>query len=119
MRIAIVGPCGAGKTTLADRLQALGLNARQIAQEHSFVPAMWQLITKPDVLIYLHASFETCQQRKQLAWRPQDYAKQLRRLKHAREHCQISVETDGLSPDEILARVLNELGIGQDSSRML
>ena len=33
--IAIVGPCGAGKSTLAEVLIGHGYPARQIAQEHS------------------------------------------------------------------------------------
>ena len=50
LRIAIVGPCGAGKSTLARNLRLKGRQARAIAQEHSYVPAMWQCLTKPDFL---------------------------------------------------------------------
>ena len=35
--------------------QQLGMNARHIAQEHSYVPAMWEKITQPDILIYLNS----------------------------------------------------------------
>jgi len=38
VRIAVVGPCGAGKSILADALRENGYDARQIAQEHSFFP---------------------------------------------------------------------------------
>jgi thymidylate kinase len=111
-RIAIVGPCGAGKTTLAEQLQALGLQARQIAQEHSYVPAMWQILTRPDILIYLDASFVICSQRKRLDWTPADHAEQLRRLAHARAHCDIYVQSDWRTPEEVLQEVRQKLADG-------
>jgi len=101
LRIAIVGPCGSGKTTLALDLQARGLDARQIVQEHSFVPEMWQLITRPDLLIFLDASHSVCNQRKNLGWCREEHAEQLRRLEHARQHCNLYIHTDSLSPDEV------------------
>ena len=109
LRIAIVGPCGAGKSTLADGLTARHFDARQIAQEHSYVPNMWQLVSKPDVLIYLDASFESCNHRKQLDWGPKDHTEQIHRLRHAREHCEIYIPTDGLTPQEILLSALKAL----------
>jgi deoxyadenosine/deoxycytidine kinase len=111
LHIAIVGPCAAGKSTLANGLQDLGLRARQIVQEHSYVPEMWQHFAKPDVLIFLDASYEVCTKRKKLNWLPKEHAEQLRRLKHAREHCQIYVYTDDLTPGEVLFRVLNALEV--------
>jgi deoxyadenosine/deoxycytidine kinase len=111
LRIAIVGPCAAGKSTLASGLQSQGLQARQIVQEHSYVPEMWQHFDKPDVLIYLDASYEVCTKRKKLNWLPKEYAEQLRRLEHAREHCQIYINTDDLTPAEVLERVLNALEV--------
>ena len=48
--VAIVGPCAAGKSTLGRALKARGLRVREVAQEHSYVPAMWQRITNPDYL---------------------------------------------------------------------
>lgn len=107
--IAIAGPCAAGKSTLAQGLQAHGLNAKQIVQEHSYVPRMWQLLTRPDVLVYLDASYEVCTHRKSLNWQPKEYAEQVRRLSHAREHCDVYVFTDPLSPTEVLARVLEAI----------
>ena len=102
LNIAIVGPCGAGKSTLARALQSRGLDVRQIAQEHSYVPSMWQYLCRPDVLIFLDASFEVCTRRKNLNWLPRDYAKQVHRLEHARKHCHIYVNTDSLNPEEVL-----------------
>ena len=107
--IAIVGPCGAGKSTLAERLSQQGYQARQIAQEHSFVPDMWQQMTRPDILIYLEASFELCSLRKEIDWTQREYLEQIRRLQHAHHHCDIRINTDGLTPDEILKQALSEL----------
>jgi len=109
--IAIVGPCAAGKTTLAEALRGLGYNARQIAQEHSFVPAMWQIITQPDVLIYLDGSYEICTRRKGFNWLPHEHAEQIRRLAHAREHCHIYIHTDELTPAEVLESALAALKV--------
>lgn len=111
MRIAIVGPCAAGKTTLAEALREHGYNARQIAQEHSFVPAMWQIITQPDVLIYLDGSYEVCTRRKGFNWLPHEHAEQIRRLAHARKHCDIYIHTDELTPANVLERVLAALQV--------
>jgi ABC-type glutathione transport system ATPase component len=109
LSIAIVGPCGAGKSTLADHLVRLGFQARQIAQEHSFVPDMWQQLTDPDILIFLEASFDSCSQRKALDWTIKDYQEQMRRLAHAHKHGDIVLDTDGLTPQEILQKALDEL----------
>ncbi|MGA9191950.1 MAG: AAA family ATPase [Anaerolineales bacterium] len=114
-KIAIVGPCASGKSTLASRLQALGYNARQIAQEHSFVPDMWQVLTQPDILIFLDASFETCTQRKQLDWNMAEYQEQQRRLRHARENCDILLDTTELSPEDVAKQVASALPGGQAS----
>ena len=109
MLIGVVGPCGSGKSTLITGLNQHGYTCRHIAQEHSYVPAMWQIITKPDLLIYLHASFQTSTTRRKLKWNEDDYAEQLRRLSHAREHAHIIINTDDLPPDRILQQALDFL----------
>ena len=63
MRIKMVGPCASGKSMLAASLRELGYDARSAAQDHSYVPDMWQRINPPDVLIYLDVTLETAQQR--------------------------------------------------------
>jgi deoxyadenosine/deoxycytidine kinase len=107
--IGIVGPCGSGKSTLLTRLEKHGYICRHIAQEHSYVQGMWQLITRPDILIYLHASFPVSTRRNQLNWREKDYDEQLRRLAHAREHAHLSIETDDLTPEQVLQKALEFL----------
>lgn len=107
--IGIVGPCGSGKSTLMAGLERRGFRCRHIAQEHSHVQAMWQIIAKPDVLIYLNSSFATSTMRRKLDWREKDYEEQLRRLAHAREHANLIIETDTLTADEVLQKVLDFL----------
>jgi hypothetical protein len=104
--IAVVGVCAAGKTTLAQAMRARGYNVRQVLQEHSYVPYMWQRITAPDLLIYLDAGLETVRRRRNdpefPAWL---YEQELARLAHAREHCDIHIVTDDLTPAAILHQV--------------
>ncbi len=107
--IGVVGPCGAGKSTLVTALRQRGYRVRHIAQEHSHVPDMWARLVKPDVLVFLDASFETCTRRRNLHWRREDYEEQQRRLAHARAHAHIYVNTDRLTPEEVLQRVLEAL----------
>ena len=107
--IGIVGPCGSGKSTLITGLNQHGYTCRHIAQEHSYVPAMWQIITKPNILIYLHASFQISTARRKLNWVESDHTEQLRRLSHAREHAHIIINTDDLTPIQILQQTLDFL----------
>jgi len=108
--IVIVGPCAAGKSSLAEGLRQAGWQARQIAQEHSYVANMWQVLSQPDILVFLDAQFETCTRRKSLDWTPADYQAQQERLAHARQHCDFYLATDALSADQVLERTLSWLG---------
>jgi len=107
--IGIVGPCGSGKSTLVAGLERYGYRCRHIAQEHSYVQAMWQKIAKPDILIYLNASFPVSTTRRQLNWQKKDHDEQMRRLAHAREHANLFLDTDDLSPEQVLQKVLDYL----------
>ena len=104
--IGVVGPCGSGKSTLIEGLEKHGYACRHIAQEHSYVQAMWQIISKPDILIFLHASFPVSTARRNLNWREKDYNEQSRRLSHAREHAHIIIDTDALTPGQVLQMAL-------------
>jgi len=107
--IGVVGPCGAGKSTLIAGLEQHGYRCRHIAQEHSYVQAMWQIITRPDFLIYLGASFPVSTRRRKLDWLEKDHNEQLRRLAHAREHAHLIVNTDDLTPEQVLQKTLDFL----------
>ena len=115
--IAIVGPCASGKSTLARGLAEQGIRARQVVQEHSFVPEMWQIIAQPDLLVYLDASFQTCSRRKNLNWRQHDYDEQNLRLAHAKENCDLLIQTDGQSEANVLEEVLSNLPFNPRPSR--
>ena len=107
--IGVVGPCGSGKSTLIAGLELHGYTCRHIAQEHSYVQSMWQKITKPDLLIFLDASFTVSTTRRNLTWHVMDYDEQYRRLEHARSHAHIVIDTDDLTPGQVLQRVLDFL----------
>jgi deoxyadenosine/deoxycytidine kinase len=106
LKIGIIGPCAAGKTTLIASLKQAGYEARHIAQEHSYVPDMWQRLTNPDVLIYLDVSYPLTLQRRKINWTIEEYEIQLERLRHARLNADLYIQTDGLEPQAVLEQVL-------------
>jgi deoxyadenosine/deoxycytidine kinase len=107
--IGVVGPCGSGKSTLIAGLEQHGYRCRHIAQEHSYVKYMWKHITNPDILIFLECSYENSTSRRSLNWLPADHEEQLRRLSHAYEHADIFINTNLLTPEDVLAQALIQL----------
>lgn len=107
--VGIVGPCGSGKSTLSAGLEKHGYRCRHIAQEHSYVQSMWQKIAKPDILIYLYASFPVSTARRQLNWQKKDHDEQIHRLAHAREHASLVIDTDNLTAEQVRQKVLDYL----------
>lgn len=107
--IAVVGVCAAGKTLLVEGLRARGYNARQVGQEHSYVPYMWQRITRPDILIYLHASYEVVARRRDVDYDAAYWQEQERRLAHAAAHAHLIIDTDSLTPEEVLEKAVTFL----------
>ncbi len=76
LKVGLVGVCGSGKTTLTNGLKPYQFNVRQIAQEHSYVPNMWQRLSNPDVLIFLEASYQVTEHRKPFNWTEKEYQEQ-------------------------------------------
>ena len=109
LKIGIVGPCAAGKTTLIASLKSCGYDARHIAQEHSYVADMWKRMTNPDVLVFLDVSYANTLRRRMLTWTIDEYQEQLNRLSHARKYADFYLNTDNLSPQEVLSKVLEYL----------
>jgi guanylate kinase len=107
--VGVVGPCGSGKSTLIAGLEQHGYTCRHIAQEHSYVQSMWQKITNPDILIFLDASFPVSTARRKLTWRKDDHDEQYRRLAHARQHAHVVIDTDHLTPEQVLQKALSFL----------
>jgi len=111
MRIKVVGPCASGKSTLAARLRELGYEASSAAQDHSYVPDMWQRLNPPDLLIYLDVTLEAAWQRGRsgTGWDQVYLDREHERLRHARAHCDLYLSTDQLSEEEVLSQVLGYL----------
>jgi len=99
--IGIVGPCSAGKSTLIGRLKELGYSCRHIAQDHSYVPDMWQRLVNPIVLIYLDVSYKVSMNRRPLNLNRAEFDEQKNRLKHAFQNADLSIQTDKLTSDEV------------------
>lgn len=107
--IGVVGVCASGKSTLIRLLSQHGIHCRHIAQEHSYVPDMWQRLTHPDILIFLEVSYEVTLKRKNLNWTLEEYQEQIKRTHHAFEHADIRIQTDHLSPSELESEVLKKI----------
>jgi ribose 1,5-bisphosphokinase PhnN len=107
--VAVVGPSAAGKSTLVAALREAGYAARHVAQEHSYVPDMWQRIHPPDVLIYLDVSYEATKSRRHVSWGPERREEEVARLAHALQHADLVVDTDTLSAEGVRERVLRYL----------
>lgn len=107
MLIGVVGPCGAGKSSLVAGLKARGYSVRHIAQEHSYVPDMWKRLSNPDLLIYLQVSYENTVIRRKLNWTYEEYAEQLHRLRHARQHADLYLDTNPLTFEEVLRTAIS------------
>ena len=73
------------------------------------MPDMWKRISHPDLLIFLDASFPVSTARRKLNWLESDHAEQERRLSHAHQHADLIVETDLLTAEQVLERVLTFL----------
>jgi len=109
LKIGVVGPCAAGKTTLIAGLKQRGYIGKHIAQEHSGVADMWQRLTHPDVLIYLDVSYPLTLIRRNMNWTEQEYDEQVNRLRHARQYADLYLKTDDLTIQEVLSLVLSFL----------
>ncbi len=111
MVIGVVGPCGAGKSSLVAGLKSRGFMPRHIAQEHSYVPDMWHRLTNPDVLVYLDVSYENTIRRRKLDWTYAEYQEQLHRLRHARQHADLYIDTNPLTVEQVLQTVISFINI--------
>ena len=111
LKVGVVGPCAAGKSTLVAGLEQNGYWGKHIAQEHSYVQDMWLRISKPDVLVYLDVSYPLTIQRRKLDWTEDEYLEEIRRLRHARQHADLYLNTDPFTAQEVLFEVITFLEI--------
>jgi deoxyadenosine/deoxycytidine kinase len=90
--VVIVGHCGAGKSTLAESLRNLGIDAMTAAQEHSIVPDLWRH-ADPDLLIYLDIDLESVRGRRGGSWSANIFSAQETRLRAARAAADLVIHT--------------------------
>ncbi|MGC9400755.1 MAG: hypothetical protein ACP5HM_16720 [Anaerolineae bacterium] len=104
--IGVVGPCAAGKSELARRLRRAGYLVKEIRQEHSRVPTLWQHFNKPNVLIYLDVT-PAVAARREGREKPASWWQEERevRLAHARRHCDLYIDTSDLTPEDVFTAV--------------
>jgi cytidylate kinase len=108
--MAIVGPCASGKSSVAQALRALGYQAQEIAQEHTAIQTLWRRSARPDVLIYLHVSYQEARRRRAMLQANADWwDEQLDRLENARRSADLVVDTDCLNLEQVIEHVLTAL----------
>lgn len=105
MRIAIVGVCASGKTTLVAGLKAAGFDAYNVAQEHSCIHDFWSK-HHPDILVMIDATLPAILKRRKVYWGEERLVTQHRRLADARTHADLFIQTDELDAKHVLFRVI-------------
>ena len=108
MRVVVAGVCVSGKTTLVNSLRELGIDAYNVAQEHSVIKKLWNH-KQPDILVVLDVQMKTVRQRRMVPWGEDRLALQRKRLCNAYEHADLYIQTDELSKDEIVQSVLEHI----------
>ena len=104
-RVAVVGHCASGKSTVVRLLTERGIDAYSVAQEHSIINDLWQH-QQPDVVVVLDVSLDTIRSRKEnREWPEWIYAEQSKRLEHAREHADLIIDTDEVSAEDVASEV--------------
>ena len=108
MRIAIVGICASGKTTLVRGLREAGYDAYNVAQEHSCIHDFWNK-HHPDVLVMIDATLAAADQRRVVTWGRDRSDTQHEWLAHARKHADLYIQTDHLDAEAVKNKVINFL----------
>lgn len=101
-RVAVVGHCGAGKSTLVAGLRERGIDAVASAQEHSVVTDLWRR-THADLLIYLQIDLDSIRDRRGKSWSEAIYDVQESRLARARRSADLVIDTGATELSETLA----------------
>lgn len=108
IRVVVVGPCASGKSTLAERLRAHGVDAYVCAQEHSEIETLWRHLG-PDVVIALNVDLATVRARRGADWPEAIFREQLRRLTAARAAADVVIDTTSLDADATVEAALEIL----------
>lgn len=102
-RIAVVGPCASGKSTLVEGLRRLGYDAYVSGQEHSEIATLWDHL-HPEFVIGLTIDLATLRSRRGSTWPKTLYETQLRRLEHAYSRADLVIDTARLDATGAVAR---------------
>lgn len=106
LRVAVVGSCAAGKSSVVAGLRERGLEAYSVAQEHSAVHDLWKHLG-PDRVVYLDVSLDGVRARRDdPSWPVWIYEAQQERLRDARAHANVVVVTDGRDVGEVVETVM-------------
>lgn len=109
MKVAVVGTCASGKSSIVAALRERGLDAYSVAQEHSAISRLWDHL-HPDRLVYLSISLDTLRARRDDdSWPEWIYQTQLERLSSAREHAHLVISTDSTTIDQVADAISSEL----------
>lgn len=102
--VVLIGPCAAGKSTLARRLRAEGLSVQIIAQEHSGIIDLWR--RRPArALVFLDVNLAQVHRRGRPTFPAWLHDVQQTRLADARQAADLVVDTVPLSIDDVFATV--------------
>ncbi len=104
MKIAVVGPCASGKSTIVAALREQGHDAYAVSQEHSIVQALWKHL-EPEFLVLLETDYEDVRQRRGGSWPRWLYEVQLERLNDARHHADVVVDTGRTSLEDCVSLI--------------
>ena len=105
VKIALVGGCGSGKTTIAAELKRAGHDAYIVGQEHSEVRTLWA-VRSPEAVVYLHVTLDVVRERRGEHWPGWLYKKQQQRLKNAYEAADVHVNTAEQTVEESVEAIL-------------
>jgi hypothetical protein len=105
-RIAVVGPCASGKSTLVRALRMHGYDAHVTSQEHSAVPGLWRR-SDPGIVIALNADLESIRLRRgNPRWSRKVWEDLQARLRDAFEHADFLADTSARSTNDVVGEVL-------------
>lgn len=106
MRIAVVGVCASGKTTLVKGLKDAGYDAYNAAQEHSGIHNFWNK-HHPDILVMIDATLPAIKKRRLVYWNQERLDVQHKRLADAKAHANLFIQTDAYNADEVREQVID------------
>ena len=116
-KIAVVGHCAAGKSTVVRLLRGRGHNAIAVAQEHSAIRDLWNH-QQPDVVLYLEVSLDELRRRKgNPKWPGWIFENQEMRLQDARAHASLEIDTDIHDADAVVEFVEQFLAVRHASDQ--